>query len=137
MFEYKMSRFLQFRCKLNTREIVKTCPFCFLCDYYGDSVDVMFSQFANHFLSFPMVFPYISPSVSTISYGVSTVSPRCFPRFLFQILCKLARTNGILSKLRYFVPKDICFSVYYSLFYTILFTVVWFGSILVKAILIV
>ena len=31
---------------------------------------------------------------------------------------KLARANGILSKLRYFVAKDICISVYYSLFYT-------------------
>ena len=34
---------------------------------------------------------------------------------------KLARANGILSKLRYFVPKYICISVYYSLFYTHLF----------------
>ena len=31
---------------------------------------------------------------------------------------RLARANSILSKLRYFVPKDICISVYYSLFYT-------------------
>ena len=31
---------------------------------------------------------------------------------------KLARANGILFKLRYFAPKDICISVYYSLFYT-------------------
>ena len=31
---------------------------------------------------------------------------------------KLVRPNDILSKLHYFVPKDICISVYYSLFYT-------------------
>ena len=31
---------------------------------------------------------------------------------------KLARANCKLSKLRYFVPKDICISVYYYLFYT-------------------
>ena len=30
---------------------------------------------------------------------------------------KLATANGILSKLRYFIPKDICISVQYSLFY--------------------
>ena len=31
---------------------------------------------------------------------------------------KLAGANVTLSKLRYFAPKDICISVYYSLFYT-------------------
>ena len=31
---------------------------------------------------------------------------------------KLSRSNGILSKLRHFVPKDILCSVYYSIFYS-------------------
>ena len=31
---------------------------------------------------------------------------------------KLSRANGILSKLCYFVPRDICIPVCYSLFYT-------------------
>ena len=35
-----------------------------------------------------------------------------------SICMKLARANGIHSKLCYFVPKDICTSAYYSLFYT-------------------
>ena len=35
-----------------------------------------------------------------------------------SICMKLARATGILSKLRYFVPKDISISVYYFLFYT-------------------
>ena len=35
-----------------------------------------------------------------------------------SICMKLARANGILSKLSYFVPKDICISVHFSLFYT-------------------
>ena len=35
-----------------------------------------------------------------------------------SICMKLARANSILFKLCYFVPKDICISVYYSLFYT-------------------
>ena len=48
-----MSKFLQFWCKLNTCRNVKTCPFSFLRDYYGDYGD-----------SFP-----------TVSYGVSG----CFP----------------------------------------------------------
>ena len=41
---------------------------------------------------------------------------------------KLVRANDIFSKLRYFVPKDICTSVYYSLFYThiICGCLVWF-----------
>ena len=81
-----MSRFLQFWCKLFTRRIVNTCLFRFLRDYYGDSLNVTFPQFPNDFLPFPMVFPHVSPSVSTISSCVSTVSPHCVPRFLFQIL---------------------------------------------------
>ena len=49
-----MSRILQFWCNLNTRKIVKTCRFCFLRDYYGDSLDVMirghsFSKYAKFF----------------------------------------------------------------------------------------
>ena len=82
--QYKISRFLQFWFKLNIYRIVKTCLFLFPCDY-DDSPHGMFLQFPNHFLTFPMVFPHVSPSVSTIS-GVSTVSPQCFPPFLFQIL---------------------------------------------------
>ena len=53
----------------------KKCLFCFLCDYYGDYLNVMFLQFPNHFLPFPMVFPNVFPTVSTISVGVSTVFP--------------------------------------------------------------
>ena len=79
-----MSRFLQFWCKLNTCGIVKTCPFRSLCDYCDDSLDVMFPQFPNHFLSFSMVFPHVSPSVFTISSGVSTVSLQCYPVSYFR-----------------------------------------------------
>ena len=40
-------------------------------DYYCDALDIMFSQFVNHSLTFPMVFPYVSPSFcpSTLSNG--------------------------------------------------------------------
>ena len=51
-----MSRFLQFWFKLNTREIVKTCQFRFLHDYYGDSLDVMFPQFLTISYRFPWCF---------------------------------------------------------------------------------
>ena len=83
VLKYNMLRFLQFWCKLNTRRIVKTCRFRFLRDYYGNSLDIMFSQFPNHFIPFSMVFPHVSPSVSTISAGVSTVSP--FPTLDFAV----------------------------------------------------
>ena len=47
-----------------------------------------------------------------------------------SICAKLAKSNGILSKLRHFVPKDICISVYHSLFYNHLFYgyLVWSNS---------
>ena len=78
-----MTRFLKFWCTLNTRRFAKTCPFRFLSNYYGESLDAMLSQFPNHYLPFPMMFLYISPSVSTISLSDSTDSPQYFSRFLF------------------------------------------------------
>ena len=78
-----MSRFLQFWCKLKTGGTVTACPFRFLRDYYSDSLNVLFYQFPNYLLPFPVVFPHVSPSVTTISLGVSTVSSQCFPHFLF------------------------------------------------------
>ena len=70
VFKYKMSSLLQCWCKLNTREAVKTSPFCFLRDYYGDSLNVIFPQFPNHFLPFLMVLVFLqfSLGVSPISY---------------------------------------------------------------------
>ena len=79
---YLSIKFLQFWDKLNTRRIVKTCPFRFLRDYYGNFLDVIFPKFPNRYLPFPMVFPHVSPSVNMISVGVSTVSSQCFPCFL-------------------------------------------------------
>ena len=64
-------------------------PFCFgnfkSCDYHGDSLNFMFPRFANCFLPFPLVFPHVSPGISTVSFGVSPVSTQCFPCFLFRI----------------------------------------------------
>ena len=43
---------------------------------------------------------------------------------------KLARVNDIISKLHYFIPKDICISLYYSSFHAHLIygCLVWFYS---------
>ena len=79
-----MSRILQFSCKLNTRRLVKSCPFRFLRDYSGNSLDVMFSQFPNHFLSFSMVFPHVSPSVSRFPWMFLLFSLSVFPVFYFR-----------------------------------------------------
>ena len=95
---YKLQRFLKFLSKLITRSIVKTCPFRFLLDYYGDSFDVMFPQFPNHFLPFPMLSPHVSSSVSTIPSGVSTVSPQCFPCFLDFAINLVTFLQGVLLK---------------------------------------
>ena len=45
VFKDKMSSYLRFWYKLNTRGIVKSYVLCFLRDYYGDSPDVVFPSF--------------------------------------------------------------------------------------------
>ena len=60
----------------------------------------------------------------------------CWSKQIESICMKLARANGILSKLRYFLPISVSQYII-SYFILILFTVVWFGPILEKAILIV
>ena len=116
-----MSRFLQFWCKLNTCRIVKTCPFHSLRDYCGNSLDVMFPQFPNHFLPFLMVFLHVSPSVSTISLVVSTVSTQCFPHFLFQILHD---SNKVLASLSIFSVLEFSFFYIFDSFISFY----WFWS---------
>ena len=113
-----MSRLLQFWCKFNTRRIVKTCAFRFLRDYYSDSLDVMFPQFSNHFLPFPMVFSHVSLSVCRISSGVSTVSPKCFPRFLFRFCDLHVLYSSVCSHFNvyrahiYNIYRGLSFSMY-------------------------
>ena len=78
-----MPTFFTILVHIYTGRIVKSRPFRFLRDYYGYYLDVMFPQFPNHFLPFPMVVLYVSRGVFTIPSGVFTVSSQCFPRFLF------------------------------------------------------
>ena len=92
-----MSRILQFMCKLNTHRIAKTSSFCFLRNYYGDSLEVMFPQFPKHFLMFHMVFLHVSISVSTISLDVSTVSPVSYFRFCNNVILHIG-TNDLRWK---------------------------------------
>ena len=97
-----MSTFLHIWCKSNTSRIVKTCPFHFLVDNYGDSLDVMFPQFPNNFLPFPIVFPYVSFSVSTISSGISavsfSVSPVSYFRFCVESIHLLFRKRHMYQR---------------------------------------
>ena len=90
---------LQFWWKLNTRRIVQTWAFCFPRDYYGDTLDVIFPQFPNHFLPFPKVLPHVSPIVSTISSGVSTVSPVSYFRFCDYNPCN-SNSQGTMTFVR-------------------------------------
>ena len=78
-----MPTFFTILVHIYTGRIVKSRPFRFLRDYYGYYLDVMFPQFPNHFLPFPMVVLHVSRGVFTIPSGVFTVSSQCFPRFLF------------------------------------------------------
>ena len=57
--------------------------FCFgnlnSCDYHGDCCSVMFSQFLNCFLPFPLVFLHVSHRLSMVFFGVSLVSQNVSP----------------------------------------------------------
>ena len=53
-------------------------------DYHGDFLNVMFPQFPNCFLPFPLVFLHVFASVSTVSFGVSRVSLQCSPVSYFR-----------------------------------------------------
>ena len=72
--------------------------------YHCDSLDVMFPRFPNCFLPFPLVFPHVSPNVSTVSFGISPVS---YFRFCdlhscgYVLLTRLARktTSNITNSL--------------------------------------
>ena len=82
VFKDKMSSYLRFWYKLNTRGIVKSCVLCFLRDYYGDSPDVVFPSFLFIsyrlpwcfrmfplvFLRFPRVFLLFPIGASPVSY---------------------------------------------------------------------
>ena len=82
VFKGKMSSYLRFWYKLNTRGIVKSCVLCFLRDYYGDSPDVVFPSFLFIsyrlpwcfrmfplvFLRFPRVFLLFPIGASPVSY---------------------------------------------------------------------
>ena len=81
VFKYNMSRFLKFWCKLNIRRIAKTCSFRFLRDYYGDFLDVMFSQFPNHSYRFPWYFPIFPLMFLQFLGGVSVGFPASYFRF--------------------------------------------------------
>ena len=72
VFKYKMSRFLQFWSKLNTRGIVKTCLFRFLRDYFCVIITVIPSM-----LCFP--------SFLIISYRFSWFF-RCFHECFYDFL---------------------------------------------------
>ena len=61
---------------------------------HGDCHNVIFSRFPNYFLPLPLVFPHVSPSVSTVSFGVSSGSPQCL---LFPILDFTVITTIVLQ----------------------------------------
>ena len=91
LFSYRM--LYQLLCRLAECIIFNFCSYCkaivpFLSHLRNSVVIVrnklcLCFMFPNHFLPIPVVFPHVSPSVSTISSGASTVFPQCFSDFQF------------------------------------------------------
>ena len=90
------------------REILKIYQFRLPRDYLGDSLNIMILWFSNSFLPFPMLFPHVSPSVSVVSSGVSSISLffcffyQCFACFLFQLLRKIKNNTSLFINLNFF-----------------------------------
>ena len=82
LFKCKISRFLQFWCKLNTRRFVKTCPFRFLRNYNSvipsmlcfPSFLTISYRFSWYFLMFPLVFLRFPRVFLQFPFNVSPVS---------------------------------------------------------------
>ena len=68
--------------QIKSSENVKICPFRLLGDCYGDSLDVMFSQFPNHFLPFPQMFLRVTTIPQVFLLFPLNVSPVSYFRFL-------------------------------------------------------
>ena len=70
------------------------CPFPSLRDYYVDSLHVIFAQFPNYFLQFPIVLSHFSPSVCTISFGFFLLFSTVFPSFSLLDFAVKKRQDG-------------------------------------------
>ena len=123
-----MTRFLKFCCTLNTRRFAKTCPFRFLSNYYGESLDAMLSQFPNHYLPFPMMFLYVSPSVSTISLGDSTDPLNISPVSYFTFCGSRFPAFNFLS----FSSAFLCISSTFFLFLSVSLSVIFLSCCLLS-----
>ena len=60
----------------------------------------------------------LDPSTSVKYLGINIDHNLSWDCHIKEMNAKLSRTNGILSKLRHYVPKKTMLSVYYALFYS-------------------
>ena len=60
----------------------------------------------------------LEPSTSVKYLGIHIDHNLSWDCHIKEMNAKLSRTNGILSKLRHYVPKKTMLSVYYALFYS-------------------
>ena len=60
----------------------------------------------------------LDPSTSVKYLGIHIDHNLSWDCHIKEMNAKLSRTNGILSKLHYYVPKKTMLSVYYALFYS-------------------
>ena len=68
--------------QIKSSKNVKICPFRLLRDYYGDSLDVIFSQFPNHCLPLPQMFLRVTTIPQVFLLFPLSVSPVSYFRFL-------------------------------------------------------
>ena len=91
----------------------------------ADKTELIFFHSKRHTLNYDNIFIYFNRKrltpVEYIKYlGMYIDKYLSWNMHISQLSKKLSRANGILSKLRYNAPLDVCLQVYYSIFYSYL-----------------
>ena len=89
----------------------------------ADKTELIFFHSKKHALNYDNIFIYFNYKrllpVDYIKYlGMYIEKYLSWSLHISQLSKKLSRANGILSKLRYNAPLDVCLQVYYAIFYS-------------------
>ena len=84
--------------------------------------ELIFFRSKQHFLNYDISIKFNGVKLTPVNYvkylGMYIDKFLSWNFQILQLNKKLSRANGILSKLRYYAPLEICLQVYYAIFYS-------------------